>query len=75
MFDEICKILKENYGIEEVTPETNFKKDLGLNSFDLMELALIAEERFNLEIDESKYRGAETIKDICEYLEAEKVKA
>ena len=75
MFDEICKILKENYGIEEVTPETNFKKDLGINSFDLMELALIAEERFNLEIDESKYRGAETIKDICEYLEAEKVKA
>ena len=75
MFEEICKILKENYGIEEVTPETNFKKDLGLNSFDLMELALRSEERFNLEIDESKYRGAVTIKDICDYLEAEKVKA
>ena len=75
MFEEICKILKENYGVEGVTPETNFKKDLGLNSFDLMELAFIAEEKFNLEIDESKYRTAETIKDICEYLEAEKVKA
>ena len=43
MFEEICKILKENYGIDKVTPETNFKKDLGLNSFDLMELAFIAE--------------------------------
>ena len=38
MFEEIVKILKENYGIEDVKPESNFKKDLGLNSFDLMEL-------------------------------------
>ena len=48
MFEEIVKILKENYGIEDVKPESNFKKDLGLNSFDLMELAFIAEERLQL---------------------------
>ena len=45
MFEEIVKILKENYEIEDVKPESNFKKDLGLSSFDLMELAFIAEER------------------------------
>ncbi len=75
MFEEIVKILKENYGIEDVKPESNFKKDLGLNSFDLMELAFIAEERFGLEIDESAYRGTETVKDISDYLESLKVKA
>ena len=69
MFEEIVKILKENYGIEDVKPESNFKKDLGLNSFDLMELAFVAEEILGVEMKEDAYRKAETIKDICDYLE------
>ena len=75
MYEEIVNILKENYGIEDVKPESNFKKDLGLSSFDLMELAFIAEERFGFEIEENVYRGTETVKDICDYLESLKVKA
>ena len=69
MYERIKAILKDKYGIENVTPESNFKKDLGLNSFDLMELAFVAEEILGVEMEEEKYRKAETIKDICEYLE------
>ena len=69
MYEKIVKILKDKYGIENVTPESNFKKDLGLNSFDLMELAFVAEEILGVEMEEDKYRKAETIQDICEYLE------
>ncbi|MCR4691122.1 MAG: acyl carrier protein [Lachnospiraceae bacterium] len=75
MFEEIVRILKENYGIENVKPESNFKKDLGLSSFDLMELAFVAEDRFGLEIEECSYRSMETVKDISDYFEALKVKA
>ena len=69
MYEKIVTILKDNYGIDNVTPESNFKKDLGLNSFDLMELAFVAEEILGVEMEEDKYRKAETIKDICDYLE------
>ena len=50
-------------------PNRILKKDLGLNSFDLMELAFVAEEILGVEMEEDKYRKAETIKDICDYLE------
>ena len=68
MYEKIVEILKDKYGIENVTPESNFKKDLGLNSFDLMELAFVAEEILGVEMKEDAYRKAETIKDICDYL-------
>ena len=69
MYEKIVEILKDKYGIENVTPESNFKKELGLNSFDLMELAFVAEEILGVEMKEDAYRKAETIKDICDYLE------
>ena len=69
MYEKIVEILKDKYGIENVTPESNFKKDLGLNSFDLMELAFVAEEILGVEMKEDAYRKAEAIKDICDYLE------
>ncbi|MBQ8983123.1 MAG: hypothetical protein IJ079_05985 [Lachnospiraceae bacterium] len=69
MFEEIKKILSEEYGITELSMSTNFKKDLGLSSFDFMNLICIVEDRYQVELDEEKYRSLTTIEDLTNYLE------
>lgn len=69
MYEKIEKVLREHYGISDITPEANFKTDLGLNSFDLMELTCIAEEMLGVEMEEEKYRNLQTVSEMCEYLE------
>ena len=72
MFDDIKKILKKNYKIKEITLNTNFKTDLGLTSFDFVNLIVIIEDLYNIEIEENKYRALNTIKDLITYLESKK---
>jgi acyl carrier protein len=69
MFDKIKKILSKEYGINDLSPEMNFKTDLGLNSFDLMNLLCIAEEEFDIEIEEEDYRHLSTVGEMCTLLE------
>lgn len=68
MFEEMKKILREKYGIEEVEPNSNLRKDLGLTSFDFANLICIMEERFGIEIDTEKYREIVTAEDFVNYL-------
>lgn len=70
IYGRIQKILKENYDIEQISPEQRLKADLGLNSFDLMELVCIAEETLGIEIEEGKYRQIETVGQMCDYIES-----
>lgn len=69
MFDEIKKLLSKEYGINDLSPEMNFKTDLGLNSFDLMNLLCIAEEKFGIEIEEEEYRHLNTVGEMSTLLE------
>ena len=69
MYEKIVRILDEKYGIEDVKPESKIKTDLGLNSFELMELSFTLEEMFHIELKDSFLRDVETIQDICDYLE------
>jgi len=54
IYTAISEILVEILDIdpEEVTPETYLIQDLGVESIDLMELALSLNERFNITVDE-----------------------
>ena len=69
MFDKIKNILSKEYGTNDLSPEMNFKTDLGLNSFDLMNLLCIAEEEFSIEIEEEDYRHLKTVGEMCTLLE------
>lgn len=69
MFEEMKKLLSEEYGITELTMSMNFKKDLGLSSFDFMNLICIMEEKYHVELDEEKYRSLTTVEDLVNYLE------
>ena len=70
MLEVIKELLEKEYQLTDVNMDTDFKRDLGLNSFDFLNLICIFEEKYNVELDEEKYRNINTIGELCEYLEA-----
>ena len=70
MFNDLKKIMKDNYDIVNIKLESNFKKDFGLTSFDFINLICIIEEKFGIEIEESKYRSLNTVSELVTYLES-----
>ena len=77
MLERMKEIIAEqlNVNVEELTPETNFKEDLGVDSLDLFELVMALEEEFNTEIPSEDLEKIATINDIAEYLKAKGVQA
>lgn len=70
MLNDFRAIMKEYYGIKKVELHSNFKKDFDLNSFDFVNLICIIEEKYGVEIEESKYRELNTVEDLIQYLES-----
>lgn len=69
MFDRIKKLLADEYGIADLSPDMNIKKDLGLSSFDLMNLLCIVEDEFGIELDEADFRHLATVVEMCAHVE------
>ncbi len=38
----------------QISPSANFRSDLGLNSIDHLELLMVLESKFNIEVDDNK---------------------
>lgn len=70
MFEIMKKVLEEEYGITDIAPDMNIRRDLGLSSFDLMNLICIVEERFGIELDEEQYRHLTTVREMCDMVGA-----
>lgn len=53
-FERMKKALVDCLGIREdaVTPSANFRDDLGLDSLEMVEVCLLAEEEFEIEISD-----------------------
>ncbi len=69
MFEKLKKILVDELSInpDDITLSAELAKDLGINSLELMDLALICEETFGVSIDETK--NLITVGDVVDYLE------
>ncbi len=67
--------LKEKLGeyvdtpIDEITADTRFIEDLGLNSFEFMSLLGYLEEEYDIVVDENEVRGLRTVGEAVEYIE------
>ena len=72
MLDRIRKIICEFVDIkpEDITLETNIRTDLGLNSLELVNLAVEIEEEFDVEIPDREAMGLETVADAIRVIEA-----
>lgn len=69
MLEELKTLLKKNYSIDDISMETNIKTDLGLTSFDFINLIALIEDTFHIEIEEEKYHSINTVGDLIEYIE------
>jgi acyl carrier protein len=51
-----------------VTPRSSFREDLGLDSLDLIEIIMMIEDRFAIEISDEDAQNIETVGDGIRYL-------
>lgn len=71
MFEKLCNILAEQFGVEteSITPETTFVEDLGADSLDLVELMMSIEDSFDVgEISEQDAAKIKTVGDVLELI-------
>lgn len=70
MFEQVKEILVEELGTnpDVITLEAELVNDLGINSFELANLVIVFEERFDVEVKEADLPTLSTVGDIVEYL-------
>ena len=68
---KIASIIADKNGIEEgeITAESDFTNDLGMDSLDLVELVLELENEFNIEISDSDAENIHTVAVAVEHVD------
>lgn len=71
MLERLRKVICEyaNIAPESVTEETNIRTELGLNSLELINMAVAIEDEFGVEIPDREALGIETVKDTIALIE------
>jgi acyl carrier protein len=68
MFQVLKDIITKVTGRRDITIDTDFIKDLKLNSFDIVNIVCAIEEKYNAEIPTRDLRKLRTVRDAVEYL-------
>ncbi len=68
LFTFIQDIVSEVTGKKGLVYDTDFVKDLGLNSFDIMNVVCAFEEHFDMEIPNRDVWQLRQVKDVIEYM-------
>lgn len=58
-----------NISKDKITPQSEFKKDLELDSLDLVELIMELEDEFNITIEDESASKFKTVNDALSYIE------
>ena len=72
MFEKLCALIAEQFGVEAdtVTAETSFVDDLGADSVDLVDLSMALEEEFGMEeMEEDDISSITTVGDLYKYMQ------
>lgn len=77
MLERVKEIIEEQLSLDgvEITEETSFKDDLGVDSLDLFELVMAFEEEYSVEIPTEDLENIATVGDIIEYMKNKGVEA
>ena len=57
---------------DEITENSKIRSDIGLNSFDLVNVAVDLENEYGISVDSKSFSGIKTIGDIMKYIESVK---
>ncbi len=70
VYEKIRNMISIQFNIDEekITMETDFRKDLGADSIDLVELIMSLEEEFDLEVEDEEVENINTVEDAVEYI-------
>ena len=71
MIEKLTKIICEHTGNNDITitEDTILIADLGLNSLDLVNLACIVEDEFDIEIPDRAIKDLKTVRDVIAFIE------
>lgn len=63
-------LIARHLGVDdgEVTPEASILEDLGADSLDVVELVMVLEETFEIEVPDEDVEGMRTIGDVERYV-------
>ncbi|GAI64469.1 unnamed protein product [marine sediment metagenome] len=69
--DRIKKIIVDRLVFDgsKITENSSFVDDLGADSLDIVELIMVFEEEFNLEIPDKEAEKMKTVGDVIKYLD------
>ncbi|MGE5380925.1 MAG: acyl carrier protein [Methylocystaceae bacterium] len=71
VFETVKAVIVEILDIDpaEVTLESHFNNDLDASSLDIVEMLMLLEEKYELQIPEEVAENMKTVKDVVDYLE------
>lgn len=72
MFERVVKILSKYTEERQIEPQSTLAVDLGLSSFDVVEIVAVFEEEFEIEISDRDMGKFVCVEDILRCLQAEK---
>lgn len=72
VFEELRKIIVEIKDIpeEQIALESSFAEDLEADSLDIVEMLMLLEEKFEIQIPEEAAEKMKTVQDVVDYVEA-----
>lgn len=73
-FDKVRDIVVDQLGVEadEVNIDSTFIDDLGADSLDIVELIMVFEEEFGIEIPDEAAEKIKTVQDVVSYIDQNK---
>ena len=73
-FERLQGIVSKQLGIDPnmIKPETDFSKELGADSLDVVELVMLIENEFDIEIEDQVASQITTIQGALDYIEKTK---
>ena len=71
MLDRLTELIRENTGEEDliINEDTVLMADLGLSSLDLINIAYLVEEEFDIEIPDRAIQNFKTVGDVISFIE------
>ena len=55
---------------EDITEDSKLRSDIGLNSFDMVNVAVDLESEYGVKIDSKEFGGLKTVGDLMSYIES-----
>jgi acyl carrier protein len=70
IFTTLSKIIQEiAESTTEIRPEMRFVKDLGIDSLSMIEIAVMAQDEFGVELHDDELRNFSTVQDVIDYIQ------